>query len=73
MEPGNTYSNQKSKHNKELYQKLPRKLVKQYKDLHKISFTITLDADRKTNTMVRLILLTLTSPNESKLKVASCM
>ena len=41
MEPGNTYSNQKSKHNKELYEKLPRKLVKQYKDLNKISFTIT--------------------------------
>ena len=32
MEPGNTYSNQKSKHSQELEQKLPRKLVKQYKD-----------------------------------------
>ena len=32
MESGNTYPYQKSKLSKELYEKLPRKLVKQYED-----------------------------------------
>ena len=32
MGPGNTYSYQKSKHSKDLYKKLPRKVVKTYQE-----------------------------------------